>query len=78
MRQLIARICSQHAIIFGERGVGKTSLANLIYDMLVLAGKSSYQRARINCSEHMDFDYMWASLFKIGRASCRERVCVPV
>ena len=54
----------QHAIIFGERGVGKTSLANLIYDMLVLAGKSSYQRARINCSEHMDFDYMWASLFR--------------
>jgi Cdc6-like AAA superfamily ATPase len=54
----------QHAIIFGERGVGKTSLANLLYDILVLAGKSSYQRARVNCSEAMDFDYMWASLFR--------------
>ena len=54
----------QHAIIFGERGVGKTSLANLLYDLLVLAGKSSYQRARINCSDQMNFDYMWASLFR--------------
>ena len=54
----------QHAIIFGERGVGKTSLANLLYDLLILAGKPSYQRARINCSEQMNFDYMWASLFR--------------
>ena len=54
----------QHAIVFGERGVGKTSLANLLYDILVLSGKSNYQRARINCSESMNFDFMWASLFR--------------
>ena len=36
----------QHAIIFGERGVGKTSLANLLYDLLIVAGKSAYQSGR--------------------------------
>jgi hypothetical protein len=54
----------QHAIIFGERGVGKTSLANLLYDLLVLSGNSTFQRARINCSESMGFDMIWASLFR--------------
>lgn len=54
----------QHAIIFGERGVGKTSIANLLFDILVLSGRSSYQRARINCSDSMDFDFMWASIFR--------------
>jgi SpoVK/Ycf46/Vps4 family AAA+-type ATPase len=54
----------QHAIIFGERGVGKTSLANLVYDLLILSGNSGYQRTRINCSEAMAFDMIWASLFR--------------
>jgi SpoVK/Ycf46/Vps4 family AAA+-type ATPase len=54
----------QHAIIFGERGVGKTSLANLLYDLLILSGNSSFQRTRINCSETMGFDMIWASLFR--------------
>ncbi|HTC91638.1 MAG TPA: ATP-binding protein [Bryobacteraceae bacterium] len=53
-----------HAIIFGERGVGKTSIANLLYDMLVLGGQSGYQRARINCSDSMGFDMIWASVFR--------------
>ncbi len=30
----------QHAVIFGERGVGKTSLANTLFDFLVLGGQS--------------------------------------
>jgi hypothetical protein len=54
----------QHAMIFGERGVGKTSLANLLYDILVVTGRSSYQRARINCAESMNFDSMWATVFR--------------
>jgi Cdc6-like AAA superfamily ATPase len=55
----------QHAIIFGERGVGKTSLANLLYDLLVLSGKSSnYQRSRINCADSMGFDAIWNTAFR--------------
>jgi AAA domain len=53
-----------HAIIFGERGVGKTSIANLLYDMLILGGQPGYQRARINCSDSMGFDMIWASIFR--------------
>ncbi|AXC15759.1 putative DNA-binding protein [Acidisarcina polymorpha] len=54
----------QHAILFGERGVGKTSLANTIYDFLVMMGKFKYQRARVNCSEETEFGDIWRSVFK--------------
>src|SRR6476661_8184616 len=49
----------QHVILFGERGVGKTSLANTLFDFLTLIGKFNYQRARLNCAEGMTFDAMW-------------------
>lgn len=54
----------QHAILFGERGVGKTSLANTLFDFLVLMGKHNYQRARLNCAEGMDFEAIWRSIFR--------------
>ena len=54
----------QHAVIFGERGVGKTSLANTLYDFLVLAGNYSYTRARLNCSDGIGFEALWYSIFK--------------
>jgi hypothetical protein len=54
----------QHAVLFGERGVGKTSLANTLFDVLVLMGKFNYQRARINCAEDMDFESIWRIIFR--------------
>lgn len=54
----------QHAIIFGERGVGKTSLANIIYDLMVLAGKSEFQVAKHTCGAEVTFASMWRSIFK--------------
>jgi hypothetical protein len=54
----------EHAILFGERGVGKTSLANILFDFLVVIGKFNYQRARVNCAEGMDFDAIWRTAFK--------------
>lgn len=54
----------QHAVIFGERGVGKTSLANTLFDFLVLGGQSNFQVARVNCSEAMNFEKIWQSAFK--------------
>jgi hypothetical protein len=54
----------EHAILFGERGVGKTSLANVIFDFLVFMGKFEYQRAKVNCAEGMDFESIWRSVFK--------------
>lgn len=54
----------QHAILFGERGVGKTSLANTLFDFLVLSGSPNYQRARLNCADGMEFESIWRSIFK--------------
>ncbi len=48
----------QHAVIFGERGVGKTSLANIVQD---IAG-SQYADAtvvKVNCSQDDDFTSVW-------------------
>src|SRR5208283_1579722 len=54
----------EHAILFGERGVGKTSLTNILFDFPLLLGKYEYQRAKINCSESMSFEAIWRSIFK--------------
>jgi Cdc6-like AAA superfamily ATPase len=54
----------EHAILYGERGVGKTSLANTLYDFLVIMGEFKYYRAKINCSSDMSFEDIWTSIFK--------------
>jgi Cdc6-like AAA superfamily ATPase len=43
----------QHAVIFGERGVGKTSLANIIGT--ILGGTRNTLAPRINCESSDDF-----------------------
>jgi Cdc6-like AAA superfamily ATPase len=54
----------QHAVIYGERGVGKTSLANTLFDFLVFMGKHNYQRARLNCAQGMSFEQIWRGIFR--------------
>lgn len=54
----------QHAVIYGERGVGKTSLANIIYDLVYQAGKIDYAPARMNCSHGITFAEIWREIFK--------------
>jgi Cdc6-like AAA superfamily ATPase len=54
----------EHAILYGERGVGKTSLANTLFDFLVVMGKYKYYRAKVNCAKDMSFEDLWRSIFK--------------
>jgi Cdc6-like AAA superfamily ATPase len=54
----------QHVAIYGERGVGKTSLANLIYDMVVGTGNHNFIPARINCSAVISYHEIWREIFK--------------
>jgi len=54
----------EHAILYGERGVGKTSLANTLFDFLVIMGKYKYYRAKVNCADNMSFEDIWRSIFK--------------
>ena len=53
-----------HVVLFGERGVGKTSLANTIFDFLVMVGGSNFSMARVTCSQKMDFEAIWRTAFR--------------
>src|SRR5579863_8175539 len=54
----------EHAILFGERGVGKTSLANIMFDYLVVMSQFNFLRAKVNCAEGMSFGEIWRGIFK--------------
>jgi Cdc6-like AAA superfamily ATPase len=51
----------QHAILFGERGVGKTSLANVFPSYL--SGPQPILAPRINCDATDGFDSVWRKVF---------------
>ena len=55
----------QHAVIYGERGVGKTSLANMLQPRLV-----SQRTLHVNCDGTDDFSSVWKKVF--GRIGWRE------
>lgn len=52
----------QHAIVFGERGVGKTSLANVLSDFLEAAGEQILA-PHVNCDGTDDFSTLWRKIF---------------
>lgn len=60
IRKAIDAISSvgQHAIIYGERGVGKTSLANILKPMLETFG-DSHSVVKINCTTEDTFSSIW-------------------
>jgi Cdc6-like AAA superfamily ATPase len=55
----------QHALIYGERGVGKTSLANVLGSFVVAAtGHSDVIAPHINCDTTDTFSSIWGKVFK--------------
>lgn len=62
----------QHAIIFGDRGVGKTSLANVLSVFLPITEKVT--SIRVNCDTGDTFDSVWRKIF--GQAQSNENVVV--
>lgn len=52
----------QHAIIFGERGVGKTSLANMLSEILARM-HAAIIAPRVNCDGSDDFSTVWRKVF---------------
>ncbi len=60
----VAFQAGQHAIIYGERGVGKTSLANVLSDFLQPISPETIFSARFNCYRESNYRQIWESLFK--------------
>ena len=52
-----------HAVLYGERGVGKTSLSNVLSSFIQSAGKS-FHLPRVNCDARDSFTTLWMKLFK--------------
>ena len=49
----------QHAVVYGERGVGKTSLANVLSSRLVSYSGEQAIAPRVNCDAADDFSSLW-------------------
>jgi Cdc6-like AAA superfamily ATPase len=54
----------RHVAIYGERGVGKTSLANVLPARLQYLAEINYQVVRHNCSSASTFNSMWEGVFR--------------
>lgn len=54
----------QHAVIYGERGVGKTSLSNVLASFLPSAGQRSIITPRVNCDSSDTFETVFDKAFK--------------
>jgi Cdc6-like AAA superfamily ATPase len=50
-----------HAVLYGERGVGKTSLANVIAE--TLTSEKRVIVSKVNCDTSDDFDSVWKKAF---------------
>src|SRR5438552_2949541 len=54
----------RHVIMFGERGVGKTSLAKVISDLMASSGFKLLDCGTINCDATDDFNSLWRKIFR--------------
>jgi Cdc6-like AAA superfamily ATPase len=53
----------QHGLLYGERGVGKTSLANILSALLTGRG-GNVLAPRVNCASTDDFSTVWRKVFE--------------
>ena len=65
IRQLIDAVAEpgRHAILYGERGVGKTSLSQIM-EHLVPSGRQRVIHSRKACAPDDNFDTIWRKFFK--------------
>src|ERR1051326_8743359 len=61
-----------HIALYGERGVGKTSLAKVLPDLLRQFKLPNVDGVRIACGSESDFRSIWRSVFKQARLDVPE------
>lgn len=49
----------QHVILFGERGVGKTSLATILSELVEAVGGEDVDVCKVNCDGNDTFESLW-------------------
>lgn len=54
----------QHVVLFGERGVGKTSLANILSEVFVDSSGRRVWAVKVNCATTDTFDSLWSRIFR--------------
>ena len=54
----------RHVGLYGERGVGKTSLANVLAQIFAAADLPQYQSALVNCNSEDSFESIWTNIFR--------------
>lgn len=54
----------QHAAVYGERGVGKTSLANVLADIFRDPSLPNYVPVKVNCQTDDTFASLWRGIFR--------------
>ena len=65
LRKIIDTIVQrgQHAVVFGERGVGKTSLANVVSSRIAMPGSRKLLAPKVNCESADTFVSLWKKVF---------------
>jgi Cdc6-like AAA superfamily ATPase len=55
----------QHVVLYGERGVGKTSLANILAEVFwVQETGNPLWAAKVNCTSQDDYHTLWSNIFR--------------
>lgn len=54
----------QHVALYGERGVGKTSLANVLGDIFNAPDLPTFRSVKVNCDSADDFDTLWRKVYR--------------
>lgn len=54
----------RHVILYGERGVGKTSLANVLAEVFAGFDGFSLKSVGVNCQTSDDFASLWSNVFR--------------
>lgn len=55
---------SQHVVLFGERGVGKTSLANVLGEIFSDSAVGGLNSGTVNCDREDTFSSLWHKAFR--------------